>query len=215
MSVGRCMLIYPNLEQGSAEWHRIRLGTPTTSQFSKIITPTGKKSAQFDDYMNELIAELITGEREAIPETYAMARGTELEPEAVSYYEYHQGANAKVIGFITSDCGRIGCSPDRLIGRDGLLEIKCPLQKQHTKNLISETIDSKYIPQVQGQLYMTGRKWCDWMSYFPSLPASIVRAEPDPAFQDALAEYLEEFIEKMDLKIERLKKKGVPFKADV
>lgn len=209
------MLIYPDLEQGSPEWLRIRLGVPTTSNFGKIITPTGKKSAQFNDYMNTLLAELILGEGEPYYKSPAMERGNELEPYAVQYYAYWYKCSPRTVGFITSDDGRIGCSPDRLIGRDGLLEVKCPLQSRHTKNLITGEIDPQYIPQVQGQLYMTGRAWCDWMSYYPGLPASIVRVEPDEEYRTNLVNYLDEFVEQMDTKITQLKKKGVPFKAEV
>ena len=209
------MLVYPDLEQGTEEWLKLRLGVPTTSNFGKIITPTGKKSGQFDAYMNTLLAELITGESEPFFKSDAMQRGNDLEPEAVAYYAHYHKCSPREIGFITTDDGRIGCSPDRLIGRDGLLEVKCPLQTKHTSNLISGEIDKQYIPQVQGQLLLAERKWCDWMSYYPGLPASIVRIEPDPEYQLELTTLLAEFITEMDKKISILKNKGVQFKVGV
>ena len=209
------MLVYPDLEQGSEEWLKLRLGVPTTSNFGKIITPKGKKSAQFEGYVNQCIAELITGESEPFYKSDAMQRGNDLEPEAVKYYEHFHKVRAKEVGFITSDDGRIGCSPDRLIGKDGLLEVKCPLQTKHTYNLISGEIDPQYIPQVQGQMFIAHRAWCDWMSYYPSLPASIVRVEADREYIDLMDELLCEFTEEMDRKINILKGKGVAFKAGV
>lgn len=206
------MLIY-DLPQGSDAWHKLRLGVPTTSNFSKIITPSGKKSQQFNTYMNKLIAELITGEKEEVRQTDAMLRGVELEPEAVVFYERKAKVKTKEIGFVTTDCGRIGCSPDRLVGKDGLLEIKCPGQSKHTENLISGVIDPQYIPQVQGQMFVTGRDWCDWASYYPGLPASIVRVQRDDVFITSLEGYLGDFIEEMDTKIDTLKAKGVCFAA--
>ena len=83
------MIIYPDLEQGSDEWLRLRLGTPTTSNFGKIVTPRGTKSSQFTTYQNKLIAELITGERESTIQTDAMLRGIHMEADAVQYYEHY------------------------------------------------------------------------------------------------------------------------------
>lgn len=208
------MLVY-NLEQGTEAWLKLRLGLPTTSSFGKIITPTGKKSGQFTAYCNECIAQLLTGESEPMFKSEAMVRGSTLEPFAVDYYAHHTQTKPKEVGFITSDCGRIGCSPDRLIGKDGLLEVKCPLQTKHTINLISGEIDSQYIPQVQGQMLVTERNWCDWMSYYPDLPASIVRVERDEEYLVTLNELLEEFVDEMDTKIAVLKDKGVVFAAQV
>ena len=112
-----------NVEQGSEEWLRARLGVPTASCYSKLITTQGKRSAQAEGYINELIGQRITGE---IPETFkseAMERGNELEPQARAYYELVTDNDVEEVGLILNDIGA-GCSPDGLIGDDGGLEIK-------------------------------------------------------------------------------------------
>lgn len=205
---GLSVLIY-NLEQGSDEWLKVRLGIPTTSNFGKIITPTGKKSDQYEGYLNELLGQLLAGKLEPQVKNAAMLRGNELEPYAVEYYEYHYGYRCKEVGFVTTKDGRIGCSPDRLIGQDGLLEVKCPMYKQHIKNLRSGVIDMKYYPQVQGQLLLTKRKWCDWMSYHPDIPASVVRVERDEEYLEKLKEYLNEFLCEMDNVLEMWAGRGI------
>lgn len=211
------MLVYSpeDVPQGSEAWLRIRLGTPTTSNFGKIITPTGKRSSQSQDYLNELLGQLLAGKVEEMHKSYAMQRGNELEPEAVSYYERYYNTTTKEVGFVTTTDGRIGCSPDRLVGRHGLLEVKCPLYKKHVANLRSGKIDKQYYPQVQGQMLLTKRDWCDWISYHPDMPASIVRVERDDDYLELLKEYLNEFLCEMDEIIEMLKGRGCPFSIEV
>lgn len=209
------MLIY-NLEQGTPAWLAVRLGVPTTSNFGKIITPDGKPSGQADDYLNELIGQLLTGKAEETYKSQAMQRGNELEPHAVAYYEYWRQTLTKKIGFVTTRDGRIGCSPDRLVkGGKGLLEIKCPMYKTHVKNLRAEAIDKQYYPQVQGQLLLTRREWCDWMSYHPDMPASIVRVERDEEYLEKLKHELNAFLEEQDRVIAMLKSRGCPFAIEV
>lgn len=208
------MLTY-NLEQGSEEWLKLRLAIPTTSNFAKIITPGGKRSGSLPEYASELAGHLWAGQSQPFFKSDAMQRGNDLEPEAVSYYEHHTGYRTKEVGFITSNDGRIGCSPDRLVGKEGLLEVKCPLQNQHHKNLVSGEMDNKYKPQVQGQMLMTGRLWCDWMSYYPGVAASIVRVERDEEFMAVLRDGLEEVIEIIDAQAKILLGKGVRFKINL
>lgn len=204
------MLIYDGLEQGSEAWLKIRLGIPTTSNFSKIITPTGRKSGQFDKYLNECLTPYVFGRAQEFIKTPAMQRGNDLEPEAVAYYEHHTGRKTKEVGFITTNCGRIGCSPDRFVGEDGLLEVKCPLENQHTINVSSGVIDSKYIPQVQGQMLVSGRKWCDWISYHPDAPASLVRVNADEEYQAQMSEYLNEFVTKLGNMVGDMASRKIP-----
>ncbi len=208
------MLIF-DLEQGSDAWLKARLGVPSSSNFGKILTPTGKKSAQVKDYSNTLLAELIVGHGEPFFKSDAMQRGNDLEPFAVAQYELVSGNRTKEIGFVTTDDGRIGASPDRLVGSDGLVEIKCPLQKKHTANLISGEVDKQYIPQVQGQLWLTERDWCHWMSYHPEMPESLVMVERDDEYIALLEEAVGELLHDMDAKITILKDKGVSFACEV
>lgn len=209
------MKVY-NLQQGTPAWLLVRMGVPTASNFGKIITPDGKPSRQSEDYLDELVGQLMSGKPEETYKSAAMKRGNELEPYAVEYYEHWTNRLTQEVGFVTTDDGRVGCSPDRVVqGGEGLLEIKCPMHKQHIKNLKSGTIDRKYFPQVQGQLLLTKRKWCDFVSYHPDMPASIVRVERDEKFLDLLMHELDSFLEAQDRDINKLRESGCQFAINV
>lgn len=183
-----------DVEQGSAEWLELRSGIPTTSAFSRIITPTGLPSKSANEYMCELLTELLcSAEEHEFNGNYWTERGSQLEPDAVSNYEFQYDVEAIKVGFITNDDETIGCSPDRLIGDDGLLEIKCPAGKKHLMNYFGGHLDMTYYPQIQGQLLVTGRKWVDWMSHHPELPPSIIRVERDEEYIKKLDELLDDF----------------------
>ena len=111
-------------KQNTTEWLDLRAGIPTASQFDRIITPTGKPSASAIPYMHQLLAERLMGRPITGYVSFDMDRGKDLEPEAVSFYEFTQDVETMPVGFITNDEETIGASPDRLIGSDGLLEIK-------------------------------------------------------------------------------------------
>ncbi len=102
-------------EQGSPEWLAARLGKPSASMFNKLITLTGKPSTSADGYINELIAERITGKSEPFHVTEWMERGTALEPEAREAYEFISGNEVIETGFILDTDWEFGCSPDGLI----------------------------------------------------------------------------------------------------
>ena len=176
-------MIIVNCEQGTQEWFDCRYGIPTGSNFDKIITSTGKQSTQAQKYMYKLAGERILGHAEESYKNDAMLRGNELEEEARLFYEIYTGNTVEKVGFCYyDDLKQYGCSPDGLIGDFGCLEIKCPTLPVHVEYLEKGTIPTKYIPQVQGHLYITGRKWCDFLSYYPNLPPLLVRVDRDSAF---------------------------------
>lgn len=174
--------------QGSEEWLESRLGRPTASNFGKLITPTGKASASAQGYIDELIAQKITGEIPEFFKSEAMQRGNDLETVAKSLYEFTYDVEVKEVGLCLHDKYECGASPDGLIGLDGGLEIKCPLPHTHVSYLRDGGIPSKYIPQVQGCLWITEREWWDFMSYHPSMEDLIVRVYRDNAYITKLAE---------------------------
>ena len=195
-----------NVEQGTDEWLRARLGVPTASCYSKLITTQGKRSTQAESYINELIGQRITGE---IPETFkseAMERGNELEPQARAYYELMTDNEVEEVGLIINDIGA-GCSPDGLIGEDGGLEIKCPKLSTHIGYLRSGKLPSKYMQQVQGCMYITNRGWWDFMSFHPDVESMIIRVYRDEEFIIALHNTLKETIEVINLETENWRKK--------
>lgn len=195
-----------NCEQGTDEWLTARLGVATSSEFDKIITPTGKKSSQIEGYANKLVAEIIMGKPTEIFKSEWMERGNELEAEAVAFYEMVQGVDAEAVGFVKSF--GVGCSPDRLIGDDGLLEVKVPAPHTHAAYLLGGGLSTKYKPQTQGQLYVTGRQWVDTFSYHPEMPPVIIRSERDEGFIDLLKEGIEQLHEALDRKIQKAKDIG-------
>lgn len=197
-------MIIHDIIQRSPEWYALRLGVPTTSCFDKIITPKGDLSKQASGYIDECLAEWLTGEQREIPMNYWMERGAQLEDDAVALYEMTVSMDTVPVGFITNDEKTIGCSPDRLVGDEGLVEIKCPAPWTHVGNLRSGVIDKKYYPQVQGQLLITGRKWVDWFSYHPEMPPSLIRTERDEPYIERLSEALDQFVKDFNQAKEQL-----------
>ena len=191
-------------DQGTQEWLDARLGRPSASQFSKLITTAGKPSASADEYINILIAERILGESEPIYVNEWMQRGTELEPEARAMYELMHSVDVEEVGFILDDSGEFGCSPDGLIGEDGGVEFKCPAPKNHIAWSRKGVCPSKHYAQVQGCLYITGRKWWDFMSYHPEMKPFIVRVERDEEFIEKLAEQISLAVEEIKSEVRNL-----------
>jgi hypothetical protein len=202
-----------DVAQRSPEWIAARLGLPTASRFSKILTPTGQLSKQSIDYAYELVAEWLIGQPCDNERSQFMDRGTELEPDAIDYYEFEKNIDVQRVGFCTTDDGLIGCSPDGLVGEDGGLEIKCPSAKVQIANILNEAaFVADHKCQVQGCLYVTGRQWWHLMSYHPTLPCPIIRVERDEDYigklHFALAEFTKQLIE-MKEKINAMKRTEV------
>lgn len=196
-------------EQRSDEWFACRLGIPTASSFDNIVTSKGEPSKQADKYMSKLVTERITGQRVKGFENDSMLRGAELEPEAVGYYELRNNVETQPIGFAyKNDLKKFGASPDRLIGEDGCLEIKCPEAHTHIEYLRSNKLPTEYIVQVQGQMYVTGRKWTDFMSFYPGLPPFIIRVHRDDLFIERLEQALIKFCLDLDQLEQTIRKIG-------
>jgi hypothetical protein len=190
-------------EQGSDEWLEARLGVPSASNFSKVLTTKGTPSTQAKSYVDALVAEAITGESTYVKVTDAMQRGTELEPYARDRYILETGNQVQEVGFCLHDDYRAGASPDGLIGEDGGLEIKSPLGGTMVSYLRGGRLPSKYYQQVQGCLYITGRKWWDFMAYHPDMKPLIVRVERDEDFISILDETLRKVVDEIETLVER------------
>lgn len=187
------MPILHQCDQYSDEYARLRLGMPTSSKFEKLISPLGAPSKQWKQYAYHLIAEKLLNRQIDTYTSPFMERGLGLEPEAVEFYELQNEVKTERIGFVTDDESRWGCSPDRLIGEDGLLEVKSPMPATQVEYLLTGKIDMKYWPQLQGQLFVTERQWVDIIAYHPELPPSIIRVERDVEFIASLEALLIEF----------------------
>lgn len=198
--------------QGSPEWKALRLGRPCASEFSKVITSSGEPSKSASGYAITLAAEMFAGKQiDAWEGNQWSERGKELEAEAVMLYEFLRDETVNRVGFVTDDSG-YGCSPDGLIGDDGLLEIKCLKAENHVREILyfqkNGWCSSTYMVQPQGQIMITGRKWCDLLFYHPDLPPLIVRQEPNQEIQNALKAELPKIISERDRVLAALRGAG-------
>jgi hypothetical protein len=190
-------------DQHSPEWYGARLGLPTASEFGKLITPKrGDLSASADDYIDELIDELVRPDAErGWGGNRHTDRGNELEPDARAWYELQADEEVNRVGLILSDDRRAGCSPDSLVGAIkaplGGLEIKCPDGPTHVGYLRRGTLPDKYKPQVHGSLVITGLPWWDFLSYCPGYRRLLVRVYPD-AYTDKVRAALTKFLADYD-----------------
>ncbi len=192
-------------EQLSPEWFAIRAGVPGASNFDSILTTKGEPSKQQTKYLYRLAGERITGKKEETYQNSAMQRGIELEAEARSFYELATEVTVKQVGYCLNEEPRYGCSPDGLVGDDGLVEFKCPMMATHIGYMIKENLYTDYLQQVQGQLFVTGRKWCDLVSYYPGIKPIIIRVERNENFLIKLKVELQLFCEKLEDIVNKIK----------
>ena len=193
-------------EQGSRAWVEARLGIPTASQFSRLLTPKRMQvSAGRHRYRAELLAEWITGEPVEEFDTEWTERGRALEPMARSYYAIQRDVDVRAVGLclrpvpcaphLSVGAVAVGASPDGLVGDVGAVELKCPGMVKHILTCSAGGVPAAYRMQIQGQLWVTGRKWVDFMSYHPDAPEQILeRVEPDPAVQQAFDDVIPAFV---------------------
>jgi len=172
-----------NMEQGTSEWFAARLGLPTASCFADVISQGrgGAESARRRTYMLKILAERITGELPVNWTNEHMERGHEDEPKARSAYEFVTSNEVQEVGFIINDELGAGFSPDGLVGDDGIIEIKSKLPHLHLDCLLKDKVPAEHMPQIQGGLLVSGREWCDFISYTRgrNLPLFVKRVERD------------------------------------
>lgn len=200
------------IEQGSPEWHALRCGKATASRIADIVrkTKTGI-SASRERYLGELVAQRLTG---IVPDGYKSADmdwGNQTEPLACDTYAFVCNIDPEPIDFVDHpSIPMSGASPDRLVGSDGLLEIKCPATHTHIATLRGAPIDPDYIVQMQWQMACTGRQWCDWVSFDPRLPEAlqfhIVRVPRDAARIAELEDATRKFLADVDAAVADLTK---------
>lgn len=183
--------------QGSDAWITARLGIPTASEFHRIITVVkGDLSKSARGYAHALVAETLLGRPlEKPPGTpWAMARGKALEPLAVQQYAFTNDVEVRAVGFVTTDNGKIGCSPDGLIvGTRGGLEIKCTLDENHM-GIFVDGPGENYKQQVQGNIAIAELEWWDLYAYHPELPPVTIRTHRDEPFIAKMGAALTEFL---------------------
>jgi YqaJ-like viral recombinase domain len=186
-------IFYHDVPQYSEEYDRLKLGIPTSSHFHKIITPQGKPSKQWREYACLLIAERLLQRKIEFYNSPAMERGLIVETEAADWCEFDQDVMVQRVGFITDENHTVGRSPDRLVGGEGLLEIKAPLPHTQVEYWISGELNERFRPQLQGQLYISQRSWVDILCWHDVLPKVVMRVEPDAQFIKTLDRELQIF----------------------
>lgn len=195
-------------EQGTDEWLKSRLGKPSASMFSQLITNNGKISSSASKYIRTLIAEKLTGEHKDFYKSQWMQRGNELEPEAREMYSFITGNEVVETGFILHDSEDFGCSPDGLIcgTNTGGVEIKCPAPDTHVEYMQDKQAGvKKYWQQIQGCMYVTDRQWWDFFSYHPSMRHVLVRVERDEQYIAKLAVEINKAVKIIKTEVERMK----------
>jgi YqaJ-like viral recombinase domain len=204
-------MIHHKIEQGSGEWLRLRLGLPTASQFHRIVTPAKwqiSKSAR--GYAFRLAAEILLNQvTESIEGVEWIERGKDLEPAAIRMYEFEQEFQTEPCGLLTTDDGRIGATPDRLItGMPGAVELKCPAPWTHLEYLV-DGFGADYLPQAQGQIFVGDFDFVDRYSYHPMMPPVPVRTYRNDEQQKILRQALADFLDMRDEILEKAKRAGL------
>lgn len=196
MSAAVSVTIHRDLIQGSDEWLAARCGMLTASEMKLIVTPTLKAASNEKErsHLYELLAQRITGFVEPAYVSDDMLRGQEDEILARALYAEHY-APVEEVGFIVREFpwGRIGYSPDGLVGDDGLIECKSRRAKYQVQTIVTGEMPDDYLMQVQTGLLVTGRKWLDFVSYSGGLPMEVIRVYPDERIQSAICDAAKAF----------------------
>lgn len=199
-------MIFINCEQGTEEWHKARCGVITASKFRDAVevTAKGKPTAKSSLYAAQVALERISGTPcDEVFNSWQMKRGSELEPKARMEYEAKTGNLASESGVVLTDDRLFGYSTDGELGDDGIIEIKCLASAIGVLEMWRDQDLSEYIHQIQGGLWLTGRKYCDFVMYAPQLESVgkqlfVKRVERDEAFIDAMVEQLLAFAKAVD-----------------
>ena len=181
-------------EQNSPEWHECRRGIVTASRFADVLAKgqgiTRRK------YLYTLVGEVLTGDCAESFTNQHMERGHEMEVDAINLYAFDRDVEPVTVGFMRR--GRAGCSPDRLLGDFGMIEVKSKLPHLQLEVLERDVVPREHIAQIQGQLWISGRNWCDFVSYWPRLPLFVKRVERDEMYIDRLAASVAYFVGELD-----------------
>lgn len=204
-----------DMVQGSPEWLDARCGKATASRIADILAvkKDGKPTAERERYLMELVGERLTGLTTQHYLTGPMLEGSEREPQAADAYAFLHGVDVDQIGFVEHpSIAMAGASPDRLVGDLGLVEIKCPTLRTHLDTLLSGAIPEQYLPQMRWQMACTGRAWCDFASWHPSVPPAlrlwVKRLHRDEAQIAKDEEAVHAFLGEVEARVTRLRAIG-------
>ena len=201
------MIIEKSFEQGSPEWHNARVANPGVSNLSKIITSTGKPSTQRKTYLHQMAGEKILGKKEESFSSPAMSRGTEMEPEARSFFQIISGLEVEEVALCyANELKQYHCSPDGLlVGRKAGLEIKNPLLSTHIGYLDRGVLPTTYKLQVMGSMAITGYESWHFFSNYPGIKPLWIEVKRDEILINIIIESLQKFVYDMNELVKKLK----------
>ena len=198
------------MEQRTEEWFAARMGKVTASRVADVIakTKTGYSTSR-ENYLAQLVCEVLTGKPAESFTNAAMQWGVDQEPLARAAYESHQNVLVDEVGFLTHPTiWQSGASPDGLVGELGMVEIKCPNTATHIDTLLTQTVPGKYNTQMQWQMACAGRHWCDFVSFDPRMPTDlqlfVKRVEYDSPYVAMLEKEVMSFLNDLDSKVKQL-----------
>ena len=194
--------------QGTPEWKAARAGVITASEFSTVLATGrgGGESKVRRTYMMKLAGEILTGEPADSYSNGHMERGHALEDEARQTYAFLADAEPQQVGFIKR--GRVGYSPDGLVGEKGLVEIKTKLPHLMIEILLADKFPADHVAQCQGGLWVSDREWLDIVCYYPKMPVFIKKTYRDELFINRLAQEVDLFQEELDELVEKIRRYG-------
>ena len=198
------------IEQNTPEWHQARCGSLGASAVHAALAKTktgwgaGRANAKA-----RIVLERLTGTPQESFTNAAMQWGHDQEDNAANAYAFLTGNEVQVCGIYKHpSIEGTHASPDRLVGEDGLVEIKCPNSATHLDTLLSKKVPAKYITQMQWQMAVTGRKWCDFVSYDPRFPEQhqvfVQRIERDDERIAELEKDVAEFLAEVEADLKAL-----------
>lgn len=198
------------MEQRTEEWFAARMGKVTASRVADVIakTKTGYSTSR-ENYLAQLVCEVLTGKPAESFTNAAMQWGVDQEPLARAAYESHQNVLVDEVGFLVHPTiWESGASPDGLVGDFGMVEIKCPNTATHIDTLLTQTVPGKYNTQMQWQMACAGRHWCDFVSFDPRMPTDlqlfVKRVEYDSPYVAMLEKEVMSFLNDLDSKVKQL-----------
>lgn len=196
------MKIYSDVEQGTDEWKALRLGKFTASNFSDLFM--GKKTQGYQEAINKVVFERITGQTPQEFSNKWTDRGSELEPLALAAYSERTFNLVERVAFAELN-EWVGCSPDGLIGNVGMVQAKCPKYTTLMEYLISDSVPKDYLIQMQGEMYVTGREWSDFWVWHPQFKPMLKRVERSETVIKSIQDELEIAIAEAERRIAKLK----------
>lgn len=199
------------MQQRTPEWYAARCGKVGASQVAAALSKTKSGwGASRANLMAEKVVERMTGIMTESYVSQAMQHGIDTEADARAAYSFYASCDVVEAGWLDHPgVAMSGCSPDGLIGDNGLVEIKCPNSATHIETLLSGKIPSNYITQMQWQMATTNRGWCDFVSFDPRMPEElrlfVSRVERDNSQIVFLEGSILEFLREVDEKVSALR----------